>query len=79
MGGGLIMQTFTIITLTDKGMSYAYVGEFKKMPTFAQAKKMILKTGHQVSSVLAIVETVPRGLVSSSGMAFGLDSLVEAF
>jgi hypothetical protein len=43
------------------------------------AKKMILKTGHQVTSVLAIVETVPRGLVSSSGMAFGLDSLAEAF
>ena len=72
------MQTFTIITLTDKGMSYAYIGEFKKMPTFAQAKKMIKKTGHEVASILAIVETVSRGLVSSSGMAFGLDSLEGA-
>lgn len=73
-----VNQTFTIITLNNKGMSYAYVGEFKKMPTFAQAKKMIKKTGHEVASVLAIVETVSRGLVSSSGMTFGFNSLEEA-
>lgn len=68
-------QTFTIITLTEGGMSYAYVGEFQKMPTFAQAKKIVSKAGHQVTKVLAIVETVSRGVVSSTGMAFNLASL----
>jgi hypothetical protein len=70
-----INQTFTIITLTDGGMSYAYIGEFQKMPSFAQAKKIVTKAGHQVTRVLAIVETVSRGAVSSTGMAFSLDFL----
>jgi hypothetical protein len=73
------MKTYTIVILANNGMSYAYVGDFEKMPTFTQAKKIISKTGHEVSRVLAIVETVNRGEVCSSGMTFGLNSLVEAF
>ena len=71
------MKTYTIVILANNGMSYAYVGDFEKMPTFTQAKKIISKTGHEVSRVLAIVETANNGFVTSSGMTFWLDYLIE--
>ena len=71
------MKTYSIITLADNDMSYAYVGNFEKTPTFVQAKKIINKKGHTVSRVLAIVETANNGFVTSSGMTFWLDYLIE--